>query len=132
MFLSLSVAGLGLSGLAYASPNATTTLTGSLTTSSGVLEIPKGASCACAKISQAMPQSLILPGSQNYTTQAIDSYWDIRADLSPACIVVPFTVFEVSEAVRIIGTCQAKFAVRGGGHMNVSLRSMMTQKGYKS
>jgi hypothetical protein len=67
-----------------------------------------------------MPQSFILPGLQNYTGQAVDSYWDIRADLSPACIVVPSTTCQVSEAVRIIGTCQANFAVRGGGHMNVS------------
>ncbi|KAJ5734885.1 uncharacterized protein N7483_000010 [Penicillium malachiteum] len=118
MRLSLSAVGLGLSSLAYASTNASTTLTSTLSTSSGVLEIPTGSKCACAKLSQAMPQSFILPGSQNYTTQAVDSYWDIRADLSPACIVVPSTAREVSQAVRIIGTCQAKFAVRGGGHMN--------------
>lgn len=120
MFLSLALAGIGFSGLAFASTNSTLTSTGSLTTSSGVLEIPKGASCACAKLAHAIPQGLILPGSQNYTTQATDNYWDIRADLSPACIVVPSTASQVSQAVRIIGTCQAKFAVRGGGHMNVS------------
>lgn len=120
MFLSLALAGIGFSGLACASTNSTLTLTGSLTTSSGVLEIPKGASCACAKLAHAIPQGFILPGSQNYTTQATDSYWDIRADLSPACIVIPSTASQVSQAVRIIGTCQAKFAVRGGGHMNVS------------
>lgn len=120
MRLSLSAVWLGLSGLAYASTDASTALTSSLSTSSGVLEIPQGSTCACAKLSQAMPRSFIFPGSQNYTTQAVDSYWDIRADLSPACVIVPSTAGEVSEAVRIISTCQAKFAVRGGGHMNVS------------
>lgn len=120
MRLSLSAAGLGLASLASATTNTSTTLTSALSTSSGVLEIPKGSICACTKLSKAMPQSFVLSGSQNYTAQAVDSYWDIRADLSPACIVVPFTARDVSEAVRIIGTCQAKFAVRGGGHMNVS------------
>lgn len=121
MRLSLSVVVLGLLGLTYASANASNTLTSSLSTSSGILEIPQRSNCACAKLSQAMPQSFMLPGSQNYTTQAVDSYWDIRADLSPACVIVPSTAGEVSEAIQIISTCQAKFAVRGGGHMNVSL-----------
>ncbi|KAJ5703258.1 hypothetical protein N7493_011647 [Penicillium malachiteum] len=49
---------------------------------------------------------------------AVDSYWDIRAGLSPAYIIVPSTADKVSKAVQIIGTCQAKFSVHDGGHMN--------------
>jgi hypothetical protein len=68
-----------------------------------------------------MPKSVLLPGSESYRTQTIDNYWDIRADLSPACVFVPNTAAEVSQAVKIIGACGAQFAVRGGGHMNVSI-----------
>ncbi|KAJ6137590.1 hypothetical protein N7471_004076 [Penicillium samsonianum] len=121
MHLLLPFVGLSLSGLAYAnlsSASASATVTGFLSTSSGTLQVPKGASCACAKLSRSMPKSVILPGSANYTTQTVDNYWDIRADLSPACVFVPNTAAEVSQAVKIIGACDAQFAVRGGGHMN--------------
>lgn len=124
MQLLLPFVGLSLSGLVSAnvsSASASATVTGFLSTSSGTLQVPKGASCACAKISHSMPKSVLLPGSANYTTQTVDNYWDIRADLSPACVFVPNTAAEVSQAVKIIGACDAQFAVRGGGHMNVSL-----------
>lgn len=67
-----------------------------------------------------MPKSVIFPGSANYTTQTVDYIWDIRANLSPACVFVPNTAAEVSQALKVINGCQANFAVRGGGHMNVS------------
>lgn len=63
---------------------------------------------------------MILPGSASYTTQTVDSYWDVRVGLSPACVVVPYIAAEVSQAVNIINERQANFAVCGGGHMNVS------------
>ncbi|CAG7963274.1 unnamed protein product [Penicillium olsonii] len=119
--LLLPYTGLLLSGLAYASSSnalASSTLTGSLATSSGTLEIPKGASCACAKLSQSIPGTVILPGSSNYTTQTVDAYWDIRANLSPACVFVPNSAHEVSQALKVITACDSQFAVRGGGHMN--------------
>ncbi|KAI2704377.1 CAZyme family AA7 [Penicillium roqueforti] len=121
MQLLLPFVGLSLSGLAYAnssSASASATVTGFLSTSSGTLQVPKGASCACEKLSRSMPKSIILPGATNYTTQTVDNYWDIRANLSPACVFVPNTAAEVSQAVKIIGACDAQFAVRGGGHMN--------------
>ncbi|KAJ5797903.1 uncharacterized protein N7503_007199 [Penicillium pulvis] len=120
MHLPLFFAGLFFSGLAYANSGAraSATLSSSLSTSSGILEIPQGALCACTKLSHSMPKSVILPGSKNYTTQTVDYIWDIRANLSPACVFVPNTAAEVSQAVKIINECQANFAVRGGGHMN--------------
>ncbi|KAJ5645933.1 hypothetical protein N7490_002305 [Penicillium lividum] len=119
MQLLLSI-GFSFSGLAYASSSASpsATLSSSMSTSSGILEIFPEVSCACTQLSRSMPKSFIHPGSANYTTQTVDYYWDIRADLSPACVVVPYTAAEVSQAVKIIKGCQANFAVRGGGHMN--------------
>ncbi|KAJ5834223.1 hypothetical protein N7447_000249 [Penicillium robsamsonii] len=115
-FIVLSLSGLTYANLSSVNPSAT--VTGFLSTSSGTLQVSKGASCACAKLSWSMPKSVILPGSASYTAQTVDNYWDIRADLSPACVFVPNTAAEVSQAVKIIGACNAHFAVRGGGHMN--------------
>lgn len=78
----------------------------------------KGASCACKRLSHTS-KDVIFPNNANYTTQAADKYWDVRADLSPACIFLPSSADEVSKAISIFGSCNAQFAVRGGGHMNV-------------
>ncbi|KAL4910391.1 hypothetical protein BDW74DRAFT_165444 [Aspergillus multicolor] len=76
-------------------------------------------SCACEQLASTYPPNLILPGSQHYTAQATDAYWDVRAALSPACIFLPATANEVSTALQVINACDAHFAVRGGGHQNV-------------
>jgi hypothetical protein len=131
MQLLLPFAGLFLSALAYAnssSASASATLTSSLATSSGTLQVPKGASCACAKLSRSITESFILPGSANYTIQTVDNYWDIRADLSPACVLVPKSAGEVSQALKIINACDSQFAVRGGGYMNVSKEHRVNKK----
>ncbi|KAJ5295011.1 hypothetical protein N7508_009832 [Penicillium antarcticum] len=122
MHLFIPFTGLSLLSRAFAnsssSPSASATLTGSIVTSSGTLGIPNDASCACAKLAHSMPKRMLLPGSTNYTIETVDKLWDIRADLSPACVVVPNTANEVSQAVENIVSCNAQFAVRGGGHMN--------------
>ncbi|KAL2818577.1 hypothetical protein BJX63DRAFT_429078 [Aspergillus granulosus] len=79
----------------------------------------KNVVCACRKLSGSFPKQIIYPGSANYTAQATDAYWDQRTALSPACIVVPNTPDEVATALEAISYCNAPFAVRGGGHMNV-------------
>jgi hypothetical protein len=127
----LTLTSLSIAGLAYANSSSvapSSSLTASLATSSGTLEVPKGASCACAKLSRSFPENLILPGSANYTTQTVDNYWDIRADLSPACVFTPSTAAEVSQALKIINVCDSQFAVRGGGHMNVSCQASSQQE----
>lgn len=125
-----TLAGLSITSLAYASSSRaipSSTVTGSLVTSSGTLQIPKGVSCACSKLSQSFPANVILPGSSNYTTQTVDNYWDIRADLTPACVFVPDTAAQVSHALKVVNVCGSQFAVRGGGHMNVSSHTLVHQ-----
>lgn len=115
-----NIAGFFLLGLASASSSAATILTGtSINTSLSSFNLTKGAACACGKLSRTY-NGLIVPNGANYTAQAADAYWDIRADLSPACIFLPATADEVAHAVEIFNSCDAQFAVRGGGHMNVS------------
>ncbi|KAL3494418.1 hypothetical protein BJX62DRAFT_197969 [Aspergillus germanicus] len=107
----LNLATIATAILASATPStaATTTTLGSA----------KNVRCACKKLSASFPKRIIYPGSDEYTAQATDAYWDKRAALSPSCIVVPNTADEVATAVEAISDCNAPFAVRGGGHMNV-------------
>ncbi|KAL3463484.1 hypothetical protein BJX64DRAFT_256825 [Aspergillus heterothallicus] len=79
----------------------------------------KNVLCACRKLSNSFPNRIIYPGSANYTKEATDAYWDERTALSPSCILVPNTADEVATALKAISYCDAPFAVRGGGHMNV-------------
>ncbi|KAL4930754.1 FAD-binding oxidoreductase [Aspergillus undulatus] len=82
------------------------------------VELAAPEKCACAKLTYSFGSSMIYPGQTNYTYQTVDSYWDKRAALSPACVFVPESADEVASAVKILGACDAPFAVRGGGHMN--------------
>ncbi|KAJ5176778.1 uncharacterized protein N7482_002655 [Penicillium canariense] len=107
-----------LFALASAEIAVATILTGtSVTTSLSSFNLTKGAACACGRLSRTY-DGIISPNSANYTVQAADAYWDVRADLSPACIFLPSTADEVSKALEIFQSCDAHFAVRGGGHMN--------------
>ncbi|KAL6237440.1 hypothetical protein BDW75DRAFT_82803 [Aspergillus navahoensis] len=98
-----------------------TAILASATSSTAATELnaAKNVVCACRRLSSSFPKRIIYPGSDDYTAQATDAYWDKRAALSPACIVVPNTADEVAIALAAISSCNAPFAVRGGGHMNV-------------
>ena len=61
-------------------------------------------------------QRISLLRSTYYNLEA----WDIRTNADPACIFSPMTADQVAGGVEIISTCDAQFAIRGGGHMNVS------------
>lgn len=78
-----------------------------------------GAACACSELSALPGSQILFPSSANYTQETTDAYWDVRANANPACIFMPRTADEVSSAMAILNSCQAYFAVRGGGHMNV-------------
>jgi hypothetical protein len=95
-------------------------LTGkSVITSHGSFNLTRGAACACQKLSKSFGE-VILPNGANYTAETVDAYWDVRTDLAPACVFLPETPDEVARAVEIFDSCDAQFAVRGGGHMCVS------------
>lgn len=89
------------------------------TTTLGSFEVFNSTACACNQLLSKNPSLVLTPDSANYTAQATD-YWDIKADLSPACIFLPVDADQVADAVTIFNTCDAQFAIRGGGHMNVS------------
>ncbi|KAL3476505.1 FAD binding domain protein [Aspergillus californicus] len=106
------LAGLTLALLSYTNPAAATA-------NFENVDPTTEATCACRKLAKTYHSRIITPASSNYTAQAVDAYWDVRAALSPACIFLPNTPNELSVAMKIIGACDAQFAVRGGGHMSV-------------
>lgn len=114
--VTFSISALALAESAIAS----TPIGSSLTTSLGSFQLTKGAACAGGKLTRQF-SGIITPNCATYTVQAADAHWDVRADLSPACIFLPSTANEISKALEIFRTCDAQFAVRGGGHMNVSI-----------
>lgn len=89
----------------------------SLTVTSA-LNFTSGTVCACTQLYDTYPGKLLLTTSANYTAET-ESYWDIRADLHPACIFQPDTADEVADAIKILSSNDVQFAIRGGGHMNV-------------
>ncbi|KAL6400089.1 FAD binding domain-containing protein [Ilyonectria robusta] len=64
----------------------------------------------------AASNSTLFPNSTAYETQRIN-VWDKRSNLNPACIYMPSSANDVAKAVEIFHTCNAPFAVKGGGHM---------------
>ncbi|KAJ5818193.1 hypothetical protein N7474_003784 [Penicillium riverlandense] len=114
----LFFAGISLWSHASARSSASAVQTGSISTPTGTIEITKEEQCACRELLGSFARNVILPGQANYTEQTTDYYWDVRADLSPACVFVPETADAVASAIEIFSSCNAQFAVRGGGHMN--------------
>ncbi|KAJ7704950.1 FAD binding domain-containing protein [Mycena rosella] len=76
-----------------------------------------GVSGACSQLASLYGDSVLSNSSSNYTT-VNTQFWDLRSDLAPSCIFLPNTADEVASALGILSSCQAEFAVRGGGHMN--------------
>lgn len=83
--------------------------------------LSSGADCACIKLSAKFEDLLLGMNSSDYTTQAED-YYDVRAVLQPRCIFMPTTSDQVASGMSIIASCGTQFAIRAGGHMNVSCR----------
>lgn len=83
-----------------------------------------GVRCACNQLATADPDALLRPSSTQYSAQCIN-VWDKRSNLAPACIYLPTTAESAANAIGIFNTCGAQFAVRGGGHMNVSKCSVL-------
>ncbi|EMR66280.1 putative fad binding domain-containing protein [Eutypa lata UCREL1] len=73
--------------------------------------------CACSELSQKLPDSVLVPSSENFTVET-KNFWDVRSAVAPACMFFPTSADEVAEGVSVIASCDAQFAIRGGGHMN--------------
>lgn len=115
---------------AQSTANSSQTITPSGNSTLSVLpsnSISVGASCACALLTASFPTLVLTNTSSNYSTENVD-FWDVRsADFSPACMFLPEDAQMVADGVKILAGCGAQFAVRGGGHMNVSSPSWFAE-----
>jgi hypothetical protein len=81
-----------------------------------------GSACACGVLDIVLPGKVIHPGTTDYTNETTH-YYDKREDLAPKCVFVPGSAGDVALGVVALKLCKSPFAVRGGGHMPVSLNN---------
>ena len=84
------------------------------------LHIVPSVKVACDQLSMMAPNSTYFPNSTAYEIQRVN-VWDKRANFYPACIHMPSNADNVAKAVQVFHQNKAPFAVKGGGHMNVSV-----------
>ncbi len=59
-------------------------------------------------------------------------FWSNTEILSPSCVFRPTTAQQIGEAVTILKKANIKFALRGGGHMGVTVRIFpLTLQGHR-
>lgn len=78
-----------------------------------------GSQCACQRLVTSHAHLTIMPNEPEYDRESTN-FWDRRSNSLPSCIFLPVTDSQVAAAVAIFYACDAEFAIRGGGHMNVS------------
>lgn len=110
--LALALAGAGLA-------SSSSSLIASISLWQGGFHLTNEVACACQQLNKAHPAEVLSSSSANYSEERV-RFWDIRSDLYPACIFQPNNADEVAEGMKILSQCNAPFAIRGGGHMNVS------------
>lgn len=79
-----------------------------------------GSTCACGVLGFFFQGKIHFAGSPTYTNETT-YYWDLKEKLSPKCTFVPADAHDVAKGVVILNVCKSQFAVRGGGHMPVSV-----------
>ncbi|KAI2621572.1 hypothetical protein GGS21DRAFT_380653 [Xylaria nigripes] len=83
---------------------------------SSALAVPRNSTCLTLK--GMYGDKVSLPSSQEYEAIAPDN-WSQAAQLDPSCTFEPSNAQDVSGALAVLIRDNAKFAVRGGGHMPV-------------
>ncbi|KAF4550090.1 FAD-binding domain-containing protein 19 [Elsinoe fawcettii] len=77
----------------------------------------KGPLCACSQLQALDASNYLAQDAPDFEKENL-RIWDKRGNAVPACIYLPTTAENAAAAVGILNTCNAQFAVRGGGHMN--------------
>lgn len=80
-----------------------------------------GSICGCTLLSLLVGRGKVfVPGTGKYTEESTTKFWSQTSWNTPRCVFVPTSANDVAKGIKIMGTCQAEFAIRGGGHMPVS------------
>lgn len=89
-----------------------------ITTPFGTSNLSLTVECACQQLFSLYSAVVFFPNSTNYTMENLAA-WDERSNLDPGCIFIPVNANQVAKGMSVLNICNAQFAIRGGGHMNV-------------
>ena len=79
-------------------------------------------SLACIDLDTASRGHVFYPGSDVYQYEN-QNFWSLTEILSPSCVFRPTSAQEIGDAIKILESTNTKFAVRGGGHMGITVCS---------
>jgi len=77
--------------------------------------------CGCTLLSMLAFGEVFWPGSNTYQLESTTKYWSTTTWNQPQCVFVPQTAKSVGKGIWAARLCGTDFAIRGGGHMPVSL-----------
>ncbi|KAL2813484.1 hypothetical protein BDW59DRAFT_178221 [Aspergillus cavernicola] len=72
----------------------------------------------CNTLNSKLSGSVFFPDASVYKNESVN-FWSNTEILSPACVFRPASVAQLAEGVALLKKENARFAVRGGGHMGI-------------
>lgn len=75
----------------------------------------------CDALSEHVPNTIYYRGDDVYNYESTQ-FWSNNELMDPECVFRPTTADEVAQAVQIMQDTNTQFAVRGGGHMAITVR----------
>jgi hypothetical protein len=84
-------------------------------------------SWGCKALSFMFPTKTFFPGNDVYEYE-VRAFWSNTELMNPSCVFRPDSASDVSSLVLFSRTLDSKFAVRGGGHMGIRVRTAVRVK----
>ncbi|CEL11792.1 Putative FAD binding domain protein [Aspergillus calidoustus] len=72
----------------------------------------------CSTLKSKLSDSVFYPNSSVYKDESTN-FWSNTEIMSPACVFRPASAADLGRGIRLLTKKNAKFAVRGGGHMGI-------------
>ena len=66
--------------------------------------------------------NVFYPNSDVYEYEN-QNFWSLTEVLAPSCVFRPTSAKEIGDAIKVLERTNTKFAVRGGGHMGITVCS---------
>lgn len=76
----------------------------------------------CDALSKNVPNTIFYRGDDVYEYES-KQFWSNNELMDPECVFRPTSADEVAQAVQIMQDTNTQFAVRGGGHMAIKVRT---------
>ena len=79
----------------------------------------------CIGLTIASWTDVFYPNSDVYENEN-QNYWSLTEVLSPSCVFRPNDAQAIGDAIKVLERTNTQFAVRGGGHMGVTVRTQIS------